>query len=474
MIIDGKPVSGADWVDVKNPARLSETVGRYPNGRAEDAERAVSAAEEALPSWRATPVAERAALLGEAGNVLLGRAQELAPLLTQENGKVVAQSHLDIYIAGAVLQYYAAHPEWMDDKVIEDSRGRLIIRRDPIGVCAGIVPWNYPVVLSAMKIAPALLAGNTAVIKGPEIAPLAMMEALQSAAALFPPGVLNILSGSGPEVGRALVQNPRVRKVAFTGSTFTGRAVMADAAPTLKRVTLELGGNDAALVLDDAALDDQAIERISTGAFTASGQICYAIKRVLVHRSRYDELVEKLSANLSQFVVGDGLREDVTMGPLNNEKQYNFVKSLIDQSRKDGLDIKEFGSLASGTNAEDGYFILPHLVLDPSDDNSVVSCEQFGPVLPIMAFDTDEEAVARANDTEMGLASSVWSADEERAYALGAQLEAGSTFINGHSLYTLDVEAPFGGFKHSGVGRELGSEGLNEYVQLHSITNKHV
>jgi aldehyde dehydrogenase len=474
MTIAGKPATSDDWIDVRNPADLSTVVGRYPNGSAAHAAAAVAAATEAFPAWRDTPPAERGALLMAAVGVIGQRTNELAPILTAENGKILMESFIDFGMAAMTLAYYAPHPEWLADTVLDNDTRRLRVQKQPIGVVAAIIPWNFPVGLACGKIGPALMAGNTVVVKVPEFAPLATLEALGAVAAVFPPGVLNIVSGLGPEVGSALVKDPRVGKIAFVGSSQTGKAVMADAASHLASVTLELGGNDPALILDDADLGEQAINRIANGAFADAGQICFAIKRLYVHHTRYDELVDKLRTAVDQIIVGDGTRPEVTMGPLNNDRQFTKVTTLLADTTHAGHDVVELGSYAQGTDPAGGYFILPHLVLDPPDEATIVSCEQMGPILPIMKFTDTDEAVRRANDNPYGLASSVWSRDLDKAFTIGSRLQAGTTFINSHNLGSMDVDGPFGGYKESGIGQEFGGEhGLTHYTQYKTITDNY-
>jgi len=473
MTIGGKPVTADEWVTVPNPAHLHTIVGRYPSGTAKHADMAVEAASAAFPDWRALPVEDRAELLTKAGLMLAQPPDEWIDLLTSENGKLLRESAIDFGFAGQAISTYGAHPEWASGRVIEDERGRLVVRRQPLGVCVGIVPWNFPLIVASLKIAPALLAGNTMILKVPEFGPLATLQGYGEMAAMLPPGVLNVVSGFGPEVGRALVTHPKVRKVAFTGSTETGRQVMADASGHLARLSLELGGNDAAVLLDDVDLSDQAIERLVTGGFMHTGQICIDIKRLYVHESRYDELVDKLRGAVDQIVVGDGTRPEVTMGPINNSRQYDKVTKLLAET-KEGAETVQLGSYAEGTDVEDGYFMLPHLVLDPPEDMRIVATEQMSPILPVMKFSTDDEAVARANGTEYGLASSVWSADENRAFALADRMEAGMTFINGHSILALHPDGPVGGVKQSGCGYEMSAEAVDSYTQLQSITNTYL
>lgn len=474
MTIDGHTVAGAGWVEARNPAKLQEVVGRFPQGGAEHVNEAVSAARDAFETWRKVPVGERAERLAAAGDVLQRRVGEWQDLFTRENGKVLLESGFDLQMAGAGIEYYAGRPEFLDDRVVSDMRGTLRVRKKPLGVCAAIIPWNWPLVLAGIKIGPALLAGNTLVVKGPDHGSIAFLAALGVVAEFFPAGVLNIVSGSGPDMGRALIAHEDVAKIAFTGGVPTGRAVAADAAAALKRVTLELGGNDAAILLPDVELNEAVIGNIVLGAFSSSGQICFAIKRLYVHRSRYEELIELLGAELDTLVVGDGTDLMVRMGPLNNAAQYERVLALIQRTRDAGLDVVEHATYQDGLDVSAGYFVKPHIVLDPPEDAEVVATEQFGPILPILIYDEIDEAIERANGPHFGLCSSLWSSDEDAALALADRLEAGATFINGHSVFMLDLDAPFGGVKDSGYGRELGPEGIDEYVYLQAITNKRV
>ncbi len=469
MYVDGKRIRSDEWVAVHNPAALSEVVGRFPQAAESHARDAVAAADKAFDSWRRVPVKDRGEMLITAAASLAEAAPQWHELLTRENGKVLAESKLDFELTTMLLNYYGSHPELLDDSVIVGDRGRTVVHKVPLGVTAALVPWNWPPTLAALKIGPALLAGNTVVVKGPDYSSIAFLLALEQVACHFPPGVLNVLSGRGPEVGRALVSDPRVRKVAFTGGTATGRLVAAEAAPDLKRLTLELGGNDAAVLLPDVELTEDLARHLTRDAFASSGQLCFDVKRIYAPKPMLPQLIDLMSSAIDEIVVGNGLSPNVTMGPLNNERQYESVNNLLAATRSAGLSTRKLGTAEAGTSLEDGYFVLPHLVVDPPEEADVVRCEQFGPILPIMAYENEIEAIQRANSSEYGLGSSIWTSDEERAYQLAHEFEAGTTFINGHDLAMLDFEAPFGGFKSSGYGRELGSEGLSEYVQSHSV-----
>ncbi|WP_197023377.1 MULTISPECIES: aldehyde dehydrogenase family protein [Micrococcaceae] len=467
-VIDGKMVDGERFRDAVDPGRLSETVARVAVGTPEDVDRAVQAAHQAFASWQQIPAGERAALLMQAADILAGSAEELAPLLVREHGGVLWEAQTDFALGTGVLQHTASLLEgFMEPTVYDDEQSTIRIEKAPRGVVAAIVPWNMPVVLTMMKLAPALATGNTMVLKPSPFASAALTVALHRIAEVLPDGVLNVVHGDG-DVGTALTTHPLVRKVGFTGGTETARSVMTAAAGTIKNITLELGGNDPAIVLDDADIE-ATLDRMLTGIFTRSGQICFAVKRVYVPRAMHDEFAQALCARVENYVVGHGLTEGVAFGPLATEAQYRKVLDLIESTRAAGADIIELGHRAEGTAWDDGYYVLPHVVRGAAHTDAVTSCEQFGPVIPLIPYDDEEEVIGWANDSEYGLGSSVWTSDPERGLAIASRIEAGSTFVNTHSFESLDLRMPFGGVKQSGIGREFGNAGLAEYVEEHSI-----
>lgn len=297
--------------------------------------------------------------------------------------------------------------------------------------------------------------------------PGATTRALAAFAAKLPAGVLNVVLGEG-DVGGALIAHPLVRKVGFTGGTETARHVMSDAAQRIKNITLELGGNDPAVVLDDAELDF-TLERMLKGIYTRSGQICFAVKRVYVPKARYAEFTDALVDRVSKYTVGHGLSDGVDFGPLNNKVQYDKVSGVIANAGRGGAKVVELGNKHDPDNWDNGYYILPHVVVDAQHESPIASCEQFGPIIPVIAYDSEDQVLAWANDSEYGLGSSVWTSDAERGFAFARRLEAGSSFINTHNFESLDPRMPFGGIKQSGIGREFGEAGLREYVEEHSL-----
>jgi acyl-CoA reductase-like NAD-dependent aldehyde dehydrogenase len=469
LFIDGETRTADDALQVLDPADGS-TVGYAAAASAKQAEEAVAAAHRAFPGWAARRPQERAELLTAALAPLEADRPATAEVLTRENGKVRMESFIDSIVFAHRFGLATALADEVD-RVVELPAPPWNTRVSylPLGVVTIIVPFNWPLAILAASLPQALLAGNTVVVKPPPTCPLATVRTVEQVARLLPPGVLNVVTGADAEIGSTLVSDERVRKVAFTGSVGGGKRIMAMASESLTRVTLELGGNDPALVLDDAVLDDDAVMKLFTGTFDSTGQICMAAKRIYVHRSRYDEVVDGLSTALSSTKLGHGLAEGVTMGPLHSPRQRDYVQELLAQARESGAEVREFGEALAGQDLSRGNFLRPSLVLDPRDDARVVVEEQFGPTVPVLPFDDLDDAVARANDTWSGLCSSVWTADPERAAAVGARLRTGYTFVNSHGAAVLDERAPFGGFQGSGMGREMGLEGIRDFMDTHSV-----
>ncbi|XHC00303.1 aldehyde dehydrogenase family protein [Nitratireductor sp. ac15] len=476
LFIDGVARSAQDdrTYAIYNPARPDERVGHAARGSVSDVDAAVRAAHTAFPSWAERSYEERARLLRKIAEVLVADEDDVAfrsSLFCREHGKILKETRLEMTRLGDRFLLSASYADRLQqDETLRGPPFDTIITRQPRGVAALIVPWNWPLSILGAKLPQALIAGNTVVVKLSQNSALAPTLTLHKMAALLPPGVLNVVTGSSGDIGDALVGHPLVRRVNFTGSIEVGKHVMRTAAEHLTPVTLELGGNDAGIVLPDATLDSGAFMRMYLGAFMSTGQICMALKRLYVHRSRYDEVVDGLSAACARQVVGDGMLPDTTMGPLNNRKQLGIVQGMIKEARSAGAEVKEFGTVPDAELYAKGYFQKPTLVFGPEPGLSVVRDEQFGPVLPIIPFDDEAEAVRLANDSDFGLCSSVWTEDRDRALAIARQLEAGYTYINGHGPTAQDSRGPFGGFKQSGIGRNLGYEGVLEFQGYHSIS----
>lgn len=446
--------------DVLNPA-TEELVGQAPDCGSRELDLAVAAARAAFARWRKTPLEERRRLLRECGVRLSDKAEDFARLLTLEQGKPLHDARAEL--AGAAYWFEAVAGLDLPEVTSEDTAERLsVTRRVPIGVVAAIVPWNYPVLLGIWKIAPALLAGNTIIVKPSPFTPLTTLKLGELLRDLLPAGVLNVISG-GDHLGPLITGHPGIDKVSFTGSTATGKRVMASAAASLKRLTLELGGNDPAIVLPDVDVEAVA-EKLFWAAFSNSGQICIATKRVYIHRDIYEPMKQAIAAVAARVTVGDGTQQGVQLGPIQNRPQFERVKALIEDSRAAGHDFIIGGEVPDGR----GYFIPVTIVDNPPDSSRVVSEEAFGPVLPLLRFDDVEEVVRRANDTPYGLAASIWSGNEGLAAEIAADIEAGTVWIN--EVQHLTPFAAFAGHKQSGLGVENGVEGLLEYTQAQTIT----
>jgi acyl-CoA reductase-like NAD-dependent aldehyde dehydrogenase len=458
LLINGKLVAGAATLDVVNPA-TEEILASCPRADLNQLNQAVAAAKAAFATWKNVPIERRRQLLGKLGDGLESRTAELARLLTQEQGKPLPAAMHEIRGAVGMIRAFAAM-ELKPQVLRETDQVRIVRQRAPLGVVAAITPWNFPLVLLMLKVPPALLAGNTVVVKPAPTTPLTTLRFGEICAEVLPPGVVNVIVDQN-DLGGALTSHPDVAKVAFTGSTATGRKVLASVAPTLKHVTLELGGNDPAIVLDDVDPKEVA-PKLFMGAMRNSGQICLAIKRAYVPDSMYDEVCSELGKLAERAIVGNGLEEGTEFGPIQNKMQFEKVKGYLEDARRNGK-IVAGGEVAKGR----GYFVRPTIVRDIPDGSALVREEQFGPILPVLRYSNLDDAIARANDTEYGLGASVWSANEQRAYEVASRIEAGTVWVNKH--LDLPPDIPFAGAKQSGLGIEMGQEGLEEFTQQRVI-----
>lgn len=459
-------------IPVRNPARTDQVVGEVALGTAADVDRAVDAARAAFGRWSATAPMQRAERLRAAARQIAGRVDEIAEVLTLEQGKTLAESAIDVGGAARILDYYAdlAGTLEHDEVFREDHRGTIYLGRRPMGVTGVIVPWNSPVYLALLGVAPALIAGNPVVVKASEYAPLALGMVLDILADALPEGVVSSVPGDA-EAGAAIARHPLIRKLFFTGSTKTGQQVMRDAAGNLKSLSLELGGNDPAIILESARITDTLVDELVKGVFTTTGQICFAVKRIYVHESHYRDFLERFLAATATIVVGRGQDPRTTMGPLNNRPQFDRVQGLLDRIRASGATLHTVGEQLDPTGWDSGLFVLPTVVTDVPPDAEIVTCEQFGPIIPVVSFADDDEVVAHANATEFGLAASVWTEDRAHALAVARRLQCGSVFVNVHRVGASDVSMPFGGFKMSGSGRGHGVPALHGCLEMQAIAD---
>ena len=466
LLIAGEERAGAGTFPVHDPARAGEVVGHAATATADDALDAVAAAHRAWPAWAALSAAERTAIVLKALDGLDRDADERAEILSRENGKVRFEAAIDLAVfAGRFYQAAEFAPELDQPEHLAGPPFSTTITRLPAGVVTIIYPFNWPLAILAASLPYALMSGNAVIVKPPPTAPLSSVRTLQHLVPKLPPGVLNVVTGADDVVGLVVVGDPRVRHVCFTGSVGGGKRIMALAAVNLTSVTLELGGNDPAIVLDDAVLDETAFAKMSGATFMTTGQVCMALKRLYVPRRRYGEVVDGLRATLEDCKVGPGLDPGTTFGPLNTARQRDYVAGLTEEARAAGAEVLTRGEYT--VDAASGNYLLPSLVLDPVPDLRIVTEEQFGPALPVIPYDDEAEAVALANDTWSGLCSSVWSADTEHAMTIARQLRTGVTFFNNHNATAVDERAPFGGFNQSGIGRELGREGMHSFTETH-------
>ncbi|MFQ5648727.1 MAG: aldehyde dehydrogenase family protein [bacterium] len=470
MFIAGEQVDArsGETTTIYNPAN-GEAVGTAPKGNREDAKIAIEAAAGAFNSWSTTPFSQRGEILFNTSRMVREHENDLAVLLTEEQGKPLRESVREIRRFAHTLDHYAGLAKNIRGgyvPLLDANRFGMIIKR-PLGVCGAIVPWNFPVSLMGNKIAPGLLTGNTFVVKPASTTPLTATKVVELMfRAGLPTGVLNIVTGPGGTVGQEIIENSKVRKIGFTGATDTGRKVMASAATELKRVTLELGGSDPMIVCDDANLD-KAVSAASVGRFFNCGQACLAVKRLYLFEQIADEFIDKLVAKVKKLRLGDGLAEGTMIGPMHTKGQQAEVEAQVQDALDKGARILAGGKRPEGAEYATGNYYLPTLLTDIDESSRIITEEVFGPALPIMRVSSLEEAIEKANDHIYGLGSSVWTRDLDRANEAAYRIDAGYTWIN--SAQIIFDEMPFGGFKQSGLGKEHGSEALDYYMETKSV-----
>lgn len=461
---------GGDWISPSGSAVIEvvnaaseEIMGSIPAGSSTDVDQAVAAARRALPEWAALSPHQRSGYLAEIQAGLAAHSSEMARIITAEVGMPLKLSErVQAGLPVAVLDSYV---KLLEDYSFSEPIGNSLILKEPRGVVGCITPWNYPLHQVVAKLAPALAAGCTLVVKPSELAPLSAFKLAEiTAKAGLPPGVFNLVSGYGPEAGEALVRHPDVRMISFTGSTRAGRRISELAAATVKRVTLEMGGKSPSIILEDADLA-KAVKATVSSCYLNSGQTCSALTRMLVPAARYDEAAAMAAEMAGSFNLGDPMLPETRLGPLVSAAQRERVRSFIERGRDEGARML-CGGAEPPDGLERGFFVKPTVFGSVSPDMTIAKEEIFGPVLSILSYDSEAEAIAIANGTDYGLAAAVWSADAERALKVARRIDAGQIDINGGRFNPL---APFGGYKHSGIGREFGHFGLEEFFEIKSL-----
>ncbi|HWG70543.1 MAG TPA: aldehyde dehydrogenase family protein [Steroidobacteraceae bacterium] len=461
LTIGGKAVTTAKTFNVLNPADES-IVAACPEATIALVDEAVQSARRAFPAWAALPDAERAAKLNAVADLIEKHHQELSQLITREQGKTQTGPGANLEAGGAVAWTRVTAGLTLPEEIIQDDKaGKIVMRRKPVGVVASITPWNWPMMIAVWHIMPAIRVGCTVVIKPSPYTPLSTLRLVELMNQVLPPGVVNTVTG-GVDVGNHLTNHPGIDKIVFTGSIATGKKVMGSAAQTLKRVTLELGGNDAGIVLPGTNIGP-LLEKLFWGCFINAGQTCAALKRLYVHEDQYDDVVEQFAAFVAKIPVGNGLDPKNLIGPVSNKMQLDKVAAYVDDARERGATIVTGGVLPEAP----GFFYPLTVIAGASDDMRVVKEEQFGPVIPIVKYKTVDEAIERANSLDVGLGGSVWGNDAAEAARLAARLECGTAWVNQHG--SLHPMAPFGGVKCSGIGIEFNIDGLKEYTTVQVV-----
>ncbi|KAI9817231.1 MAG: hypothetical protein M1827_001344 [Pycnora praestabilis] len=454
-IIDGKPRGAKHCHNGINPA-TKEKLWDVPIATKEDVNDAVEAAQRAFPSWSQTPFEERARLVTQFADAYAEHEKEFTDLMVEECGKPRQFAKAEVTVAVRFFKHHTALK--LPEETFEDDEKIVTTRWIPLGVVGAICPWNFPIVLSVGKMAPALVAGDCIIVKPSPYTPYTALKVVEIAQSILPPGVLQVLGGD-EKLGPWMVDHPGIQKISFTGSIATGKKIMEGCAKTLKRVTLELGGNDAAIVMPDVDIKKTA-PSVALGAFFNSGQVCVATKRIYIHQDIYKPFVEEMVAFAKSMKVGQGNEKGVMMGPIQNEMQYEKVQAFFEDSKAKGY---KFASGSQDVQTSKGYFIEPTIIDNPPNDSLIITEEPFGPIVPVQPWTSESEVIARANNTQTGLGACVWGRDVARAQHIGRQLEAGSVFINSFEKPT--PQAFFSGQKQSGLGGEWGSQGLLSYAQ---------
>jgi len=461
LTIDGIQHQAADAFDVHDPAS-GDVVAQAPAASLEQLDAAIFAARRAFADWSMRPESDRKAAVLKMADIIEANAGSLAELTTREQGKPLGGLGSQWEIGGAIAwTRFTSSLELPVETIQDDNTAQVTLHRKPIGVVGSITPWNFPVMIAIWHIMPAIQAGNTVVLKPSPNTPLATLRLGQLLQEALPPGVLNVVSGPN-EIGQAMSEHPGIDKIIFTGSTATGRKVMASGAANLKRLTLELGGNDAGIVLPDVDLDAN-IEKLFWGIFINNGQTCAALKRLYVHDSIYDEVCERLVEFAANIVTGNGLDESSHLGPVQNPMQFERVKGLVERAKAEGARVLCGGAPLEGP----GLFYPVTILADAKDGMAIVDEEQFGPAIPVIRYTDIEDVITMANASPNGLGGSIWSRDTEQSRAIAARLECGSVWINNHGAIRPD--APFGGVKQSGIGVEFAALGLAECTTVQVI-----
>ncbi len=456
--IDGNAVESDTEISVINPA-TEEIFATVARSNPAHLEAAIKSAKAAQKKWAKTSMTERQEALKAISVGIKNRADEIAKLQTMEQGKPLAESIGEVGYTQVFLDHFTTF-DLPVEVVQDDEEKRVEVHRKPLGVVACIVPWNFPLLIGAHKVALSILAGNACILKPAPSTPITSAIFAEICAEILPAGLVNTVNDEN-ELGDMLTSHPDIAKVSFTGSTATGKKVMEKASGTLKRVTLELGGNDPAIVMPDVDINETA-EQLFGAAFMNCGQVCIGLKRTYVHESIYDEMCDALGRLADAAVMGDGLKEDTQVGPLNNKMQFDKVKNYLENA-------KQVGTVVSGGNIPEqkGFFVQPTVIRDVQDGDEIVDVEQFGPIMPVIKFNEIDDVIERANATHYGLGGSVWSKDLEKAKEIALQIETGTAWINKHLDFGPNV--PFGGAKQSGIGVEFSLEGLQEFTQVRVI-----